>query len=210
MLPVHLVTVRLLPAAWTASEVIEEEGSYASRFYRWFSESSKSCLLFLMAPPGLIDTFAQLLAWRSLSMIWWWMYLTQSDFLSTKSLAWYLALHLFCFSQEKPQRWKEIPTHTHTHTRARAHTERLVANEVNQTGIIANYQKLLFSKMPHQYQIYYLNSRLYPSHWKKLKKIMEKTSTKYSPNIPNIRRHLKERHKYMFCDQKFEVVISNA
>ena len=62
MLPVHLVTVRLLPAAWTASEVIEEEGSYASRFYRWFSESSKSCLLFLMAPPGLIDTFAQLLA----------------------------------------------------------------------------------------------------------------------------------------------------
>ena len=49
-----------------ASEVSEEEGSYASRFYRWFLESSKSCLLFLVAPPGLIDTLAQLLAWRSL------------------------------------------------------------------------------------------------------------------------------------------------
>ena len=124
MLAVHLVTARLLAAAWTAPEVSEEEGSYASRFYRWFSESSKSCLLFLVAPPGLIDTLAQLLAWRSLlwlSMIWWWMYLTQSDFLSTTSLAWSLALHLlFCFSQEKPLRWKEIKTHTQqaaTHTR---------------------------------------------------------------------------------------------
>ena len=118
MLAVHLVTVLLLAAAWTAPEVSEDEGSYASRFYRWFSESSKSCLLFLVAPPGLIDTLAQLLAWRSLlwlSMIWWWMYLTQSDFLSTTSLAWSLALHLlFCFSQEKPLRWKEINTHTHT------------------------------------------------------------------------------------------------
>ena len=56
------MTVRLLAAAWTAPEVSEEEGSYASRFYRWFSESSKSCLLFLVAPPGLIDTLAQLLA----------------------------------------------------------------------------------------------------------------------------------------------------
>ena len=62
MLAVHLVSVRLLAAAWTASEVSEEEGSYASRFYRWFLESSKSCLLFLVAPPGLIDTLAQLLA----------------------------------------------------------------------------------------------------------------------------------------------------
>ena len=62
MLAVHLVTVRLLAAAWTAPEVSEEEGSYASRFYCWFSESSKSCLLFLVAPPGLIDTLAQLLA----------------------------------------------------------------------------------------------------------------------------------------------------
>ena len=116
MLAVHLVTDRLLAAAWTAPEVSEEEGSYTSRFYSWFSESFKSCLLFLVAPPGLIDTLAQLLAWRSLlwlSMIWWWMYLTQSDFFSTTSLAWSLALHLlFCFSQEKPLRWKGINTHT--------------------------------------------------------------------------------------------------
>ena len=119
MLAVHLVTFHLLAAAWTALEVSEEEGSYALRFYRWFPESSKSCLLFLVAPPGLIDTLAQLLAWRSLlwlSMIWRWMYLTQSDFLSTTSLAWSLALHLlFCFSQEKPLRWKEINTHTRNH-----------------------------------------------------------------------------------------------
>ena len=62
MLAVHLVTVRLLAATWAAPGVSEEEGSYASRFYRWFSESSRSCLLFLVAPPGLIDTLAKLLA----------------------------------------------------------------------------------------------------------------------------------------------------
>ena len=39
MLAVHLVTRRLLAAAWTAPEVSEEEDSYASYFYRWFSES---------------------------------------------------------------------------------------------------------------------------------------------------------------------------
>ena len=62
MLAAHLVAVRLLAAVWTAPEVSEEEGSYASRFYRWLSESSKSCLLFLVAPTGLIDPLAQLLA----------------------------------------------------------------------------------------------------------------------------------------------------
>ena len=41
MLAVNLVAVRLLAAAWTAPKVSEEEGSHASRFYRWFSESSK-------------------------------------------------------------------------------------------------------------------------------------------------------------------------
>ena len=56
------MTVRLLAAAWTAPEVSEEEGSYALRFYCWFSESFKSCLLLLVAPPGLIDTLSQLLA----------------------------------------------------------------------------------------------------------------------------------------------------
>ena len=62
MLAVHVVTVRLLAAAWTAPEVSEKEGSYASRFYRWFSQSYKSCHLFLVALPSLIDTLAQLLA----------------------------------------------------------------------------------------------------------------------------------------------------
>ena len=39
-----------------------------------------------------------------------------SDFLSTTSLAWSLALHylLLCFSQEKSLWWKEINTHTHS------------------------------------------------------------------------------------------------
>ena len=57
MLAVHLVTVHLLAAAWAAPEVSEEEVSYASCFYHWFSES-----LFHVAPPGLIDTLSQLLA----------------------------------------------------------------------------------------------------------------------------------------------------
>ena len=62
MLAVHLVAVHLLAATWMAPEVSEEEGSYASCFYHWFSESFKSCLLLLVAPPSLIDTLAQLLA----------------------------------------------------------------------------------------------------------------------------------------------------
>ena len=98
----------------TAPKVNEEEGSYASRFYRWFLDSYKSCLLLLVALPGLIDTLAQLLAWRSLlwlSMTWRWRYLTESSLLRTTSLAWSLALHLlFFFSQEKHLRWKEINT----------------------------------------------------------------------------------------------------
>ena len=89
MLAVHLVTVSLLAAAWTAAEVGVEESNYASRFYRWFSGSSKSCLLFLVAPPDLIDTLAQLLALRSLlrlSMTWRWKYLTEGNFLSTTTV----------------------------------------------------------------------------------------------------------------------------
>ena len=42
----------------TAPEFSEEEGSYASRFYRWFA----GCLLLLVVPPGLIDTLEQALA----------------------------------------------------------------------------------------------------------------------------------------------------
>ena len=103
----------------TSPEVSEEEkGSYASRFYRWFLESSKSFLLLLVALPGLIDTLVQLLGWRSLLWLvitWRRRYLTQSNFLSTTSLAWSLELHLlFCLSQEKRLRWKEIHTHIQT------------------------------------------------------------------------------------------------
>ena len=65
-----------------------------------------------------------------LSMTWRRRYLTQSNFLSTTSLTWSLALHLLsCFNQEKPLRWKEIHTrtqahhtHTHTHTHTHIHT----------------------------------------------------------------------------------------
>ena len=45
-----------------APKVTEEEGSYASPLYGWLLESSKSCLLLLVALRGLIDTLAQLLA----------------------------------------------------------------------------------------------------------------------------------------------------
>ena len=50
----------------TVPEVSEKKDSYASRFYRWSFESSKSCLFLLVALPGLTDTLAQLLARRSL------------------------------------------------------------------------------------------------------------------------------------------------
>ena len=58
---VHLVTIRICAAAGRP-EVSEEESSYASRFYHWFLEGFKSCLLLLVALPGLIDTLTQLLA----------------------------------------------------------------------------------------------------------------------------------------------------
>ena len=53
------------PPSWcgrTAPEASMEEGSYASRFHRWFLEGFKSCLLLLVALPSLIDTLPQLLA----------------------------------------------------------------------------------------------------------------------------------------------------
>ena len=62
MLAVDLVTVRFCAYAGSPPKVSEEEGSYASRFYRWFLESLKNCLLLLVALPGLIDTIPQLVA----------------------------------------------------------------------------------------------------------------------------------------------------
>ena len=120
MLAVHLVTVPLCAAAGWLSRLVR---SFAllPLVFRTF----KSCLLLLVALPGLIDTIAQLLALRPLlwlSKTWRRRYLTQSNFLCTTSLAWSLALHLLCcFSQEKPLQWKEINTRTHTHTHTHTH-----------------------------------------------------------------------------------------
>ena len=92
-----------------------------------------------MALPSLIDNLAQLLAWKSLlhlSMMWWWRYLTQSNFLSTTTFAWSLALHLcFCSVRRSLYGGRKYthtpthlpptpppPTHTHTHTHTRMHT----------------------------------------------------------------------------------------
>ena len=64
--PLGVVTVSLyvdcpfLCCGRMTPKVSEEEGSYASHFYRWLLESFKSCLLLPMALPGLIDTLAQL------------------------------------------------------------------------------------------------------------------------------------------------------
>ena len=109
----------------TAPEVSEEEGGNASRFYRWFLESLKSCLLLLVALPGLIDTLAELLAWSSL--LWLSMtrrrrYLTQNQ----HNIAGLISRITFIVlsSQEKPLRWKKINTHIHTQT----HTRIIVAN----------------------------------------------------------------------------------
>ena len=132
-----MVSVRLylpLCCSRTAPDVSEEKGSYASRFYRWFLESFKSCLLLLVALPGLIDTLAQLLASRSLlwlSITWCQRYLTQSNFLSTTSLAWSLALHLLFFSVREAftvEGNKQTHTHIHTHTHTHTHTQRQLSN----------------------------------------------------------------------------------
>ena len=118
----------------TAPKISEEEGSYASRFYHWFLEIFKSFILLLVSLLGLLETLAQLLAWRSLlwlSIIRRQRYLTQSSFFSATLLAWSLALHLLsCFSQEKHLWWKEIHTHRDTHTHTHTHTNTHARNKV--------------------------------------------------------------------------------
>ena len=106
MLAVHLVTVCLC-AAERLLRLVRRKVTMLHAFtilYHTFTSRGS----------GLIDTLAQLLAWRSLLwlfMTWRRSYLTQSNFLSTTSLTWSLALYLlFCFSQEK--------THTHIHMSA--------------------------------------------------------------------------------------------
>ena len=90
-----------------------------------FLESFESSLLLLVVLPSLIETLAQLLAWRHLLWLFMtlqWRYLTQSNFLSITWLAWSLALNLLFLNQENPLWWKEIHTHTHTHTHTHPHT----------------------------------------------------------------------------------------
>ena len=80
----------------------------------------KSCLLLLVALPGLTDTLALLLTRRSLlwlPMTWRRRFLTRSNFLSATLLACISgSTSIVLFSQEKPLQWTEI--HTHTHTRS--------------------------------------------------------------------------------------------
>ena len=105
-------------------EVSEEEGSYALRFYCWFLESFKNCLLLLVAYPGLIDTLAQLLAWRSLLwlLVTWRQKLVDPESFSQR----YITSLIFSITfvvlliQEKENTVKGNK-HTHTHTVASSH-----------------------------------------------------------------------------------------
>ena len=125
-----------------APEVSEEEGIYASRFYHWFLESFKSCLLLFVALPGLINTLGQLLAWRSLlwlPMMWRRRQLTQNYFLSTASLVWSLALHfLFRSVRRKEIRWNEINIPTHTVASSHLKHESLI----KALNVIVGWRKL--------------------------------------------------------------------
>ena len=59
---VCLVTVSLCAAAGRFPRLVRKKVAMLRAFTVDFLESFKSCLLFLVALPGLIDTFAQLLA----------------------------------------------------------------------------------------------------------------------------------------------------
>ena len=94
-------------------------------------------------------------------------YLAQSNFLSMASLAWSQALHLlFCFSQEKPLRWKEKHTHTHSHTHTHTHTHSSPANDSIQsnddTSTFANRIETLQNFL--HYEIYDLRSEMKKMH----------------------------------------------
>ena len=131
----QFASIYLFAAAWTAPEVSQEEGSYASRFYRRFWESFKE-LSFTSRSFALFnwDFFAQLLGWGSLlwlSMTWRQRYLAQ-NFLNITLLTWTQALHC-CFSQEKPLQWKETNTCARARTHARTHTRTHDSSMLNWT-----------------------------------------------------------------------------
>ena len=122
------MSVRLylsLCCGWTATVVSEEEGIYALRFHCWCLESLKSCLLLLMALPGLIDTLAQLKVpaiiespcydclWRGNKATW-------HRVISSAQHCWPNLWHyIYCFVQYDAFIVEEN-TYTNTHTRMHA------------------------------------------------------------------------------------------
>ena len=63
---VHSVTVRLCAAAGRLPRLVRRKVAMLCACTVGLLESFKNCLLFLVALPGLINTLAQLLVWRSL------------------------------------------------------------------------------------------------------------------------------------------------
>ena len=112
------MSVRLylsLCCGWTAPVVSEEEGIYALRFHCWCLESLKSCLLLLMALPGLIDTLAQL---KVPAMI---AYDVATKLLDTESFPKHniagliSGITFIVLFSTMPLSWKKTHTQTHTH-----------------------------------------------------------------------------------------------
>ena len=62
----HLVTVRLCTAAGRLPRLVRRKVAVLRAFAVGLLKIFKGCLLYLVALLGLIDTLAQLLAWRSL------------------------------------------------------------------------------------------------------------------------------------------------
>ena len=141
---VRLVTVRLCVAAGRLPMLVRRKVAMLRALTVGHLESFKSCLLFLVALPDLIDTLAQLLAWGPCYMI---VYDVGMKVLDTGS---------FCSAQHRwPDLWdyiyffiqsgeaftvegnKHIHTHTHTHT----HTTHTLTHR----GIETFKFKLLFT-----------------------------------------------------------------
>ena len=114
----------------TAPKVGEEEGSYASRFYRWFLESFKNCLLFLVALPALIDTLASLEV--SAMIVYDVATKARDRVISSAQYRWPHLWHYICFVQSGEAFTAEGNKHKHkrTRTHARTHTDthRVISN----------------------------------------------------------------------------------
>ena len=118
MLAVHLVTVCLCAAAGRLPRLMRRKVAMLRAFTVGFLESSKSCLLLLVVLPGLIDTLAQLLAWKSLLwlyMTWWRSYLAKSNFLTQHRWP-DLWRYIYFVSVGRSLYGGRTHTHTHTHT----------------------------------------------------------------------------------------------